>query len=353
VDFNLDETQTEIRTLAADLLAREVTPERLEAHEKSGKPYDAELWRALAKAGLLGICLPESVGGAGFGPVELAVILREAGARVAPAPLAASLVAGLTIAQHGTQAQREALAPLADGEIALTYAIREPGGDLQDSPKTTATGDRITGRKSLVSYAHESAGILISADTGTHTQLYLVDPADAEITNTPFATTEPGSVITLKDTPGQPVGDERAHEALRLNALAAITATASGVLSGALKLTTEYIRTRRQFDRALAEFQAVTVQIADVYIAGRALDVAVWSGAWRLAQGLPAEEDLAVAALHTTDSALRALYTCQHLHGGIGLDVSYPLHRYFAWGKHAAHQLGGVEAQLDLIGALV
>ncbi|GIH24823.1 acyl-CoA dehydrogenase [Acrocarpospora phusangensis] len=353
MDFNLDETQTEIRTLAADLLAREATPDRLEAREKSGRPYDADLWQALAKAGLLGICLPESAGGAGYGPVELTVILREAGARVAPVPLAASLVAGLTIAQHGTEEQRTALAPLADGETALTYALREPGRDLREPPETTATGDRLTGRKTLVSYARESAGVLVSATDGTQTRLYLVDPADAEITDMPLATGEPGAVITLDGAPGQPVGGAEACDALRRNALVAITATASGVLSGALKLTTEYIKTRRQFDRALAEFQAVTVQIADVYIAGRALDVAVWSGAWRLAQGLPADEDLAIAALHTTDSALRALYTCQHLHGGIGLDVSYPLHRYFAWGKHAAHQLGGVEAQLDLIGALV
>ena len=128
-----------------------------------------------------------------------------------------------------------------------------------------------------------------------------------------------------------------------------------GMLAGALALTTEYIRTRKQFGRALAEFQAVTVQIADVYIAGRALDVAVWSGAWLLAEGSAedAETDLTVGALSVTDSALRALYTCQHLHGGIGVDVTYPLHRYFAWGKHHAHLLGGVEARLDTIGARV
>ena len=70
--------------------------------------------------------------------------------------------------------------------------------------------------------------------------------------------------------------------------------------------------------------------------------------------GLPdeAELDLSVAALTTTDAVLRALYTCQHLHGGLGLDVTYPLHRYFALGKHCAHLLGGQEAWLDTIGAL-
>jgi alkylation response protein AidB-like acyl-CoA dehydrogenase len=123
------------------------------------------------------------------------------------------------------------------------------------------------------------------------------------------------------------------------------------VLAGALRLTTEYIRTRKQFGRALAEFQAVTMQIADVYIAGRALDVAMWSGAWRLAEGLPAEEDLASAAFHTSE-AVKALYTCQHLHGGLGLDVTYPLHRYFAHAKQLAHRLGSGDVQLDLIGGL-
>jgi alkylation response protein AidB-like acyl-CoA dehydrogenase len=96
------------------------------------------------------------------------------------------------------------------------------------------------------------------------------------------------------------------------------------------------------------------MQIGDVYIAKRALDVAMWAGAWRLAEGHDdSAEVLAVAAWAACEGALRALYTCQHLHGGLGLDVTYPLHRHFAWGKHYAHLLGGAEEQLDAIGALV
>ncbi|MEZ0074398.1 acyl-CoA dehydrogenase family protein [Planotetraspora sp. GP83] len=356
MDFNLDETQAELRTLASGVLAREATQARIDAHEKSDRPYDTGTWKALAQAGLLGVCLPEEAGGAGLGAVEMAVILREVGAHVAPVPVLSSLVAALTIAQYGTAAQKEALAPLAEGQIVLTFALREPGADLAEPPMATAVDGRITGRKSMVSYAAEAAKILVPARVeGAGVGLFLVEPGAVAVQDTPLSTGEPGAVITLDDAPGELVGepDGRAWESLRLHALAGITATASGVLAGALKLTTGYIRTRRQFDRALAEFQAVTMQIADVYIAGRALDVAVWSGAWRLAEGLPAEEDLAIAAYNTADAALRALYTCQHLHGGIGLDVTYPLHRYFAWGKHAAHLLGGAEAQLDLIGALV
>ncbi|MDP9849300.1 acyl-CoA dehydrogenase family protein [Streptosporangium lutulentum] len=361
MDFNLDETQTDLRKLAVELLGREVTVARLEAHEASGAPYDTGLWHSLAQAGILGVCLPEEAGGAGLGPIELAVVLREIGGHVAPVPAEQSLVAALVIARHGSREQREALAPLADGEIVLTSALREPGRDLGAAPATTArrNGDGwvLDGVKSTVSYAAEASRILVPAVTDDGVGLFLVEPA--AVTMRPVSTTtgEPAAALVLENTPGEPVGaaDGAAFDELRRLALAGIIAVSSGVLAGALTLTTEYIRTRKQFGRALAEFQAVTVQIADVYIAGRALDVAVWSGAWLLAEGSPeeAETDLAVGALTVTDAALRALYICQHLHGGIGVDVTYPLHRYFSWGKHHAHLLGGVEARLDTIGARV
>ncbi|MER5322133.1 acyl-CoA dehydrogenase family protein [Streptosporangium roseum] len=361
MDFNLDETQSDLRDLAAELLGREVTSSRLEAHEASGAPYDAKLWRSLAQAGLLGACLPEEAGGAGLGPVGLAVVLREIGAHVAPVPVQQSLVTALAIARYGSREQREALAPLTEGDLVLASALREPGRDLGAAPAATAReeggGWVLHGRKSTVSYAAQASKVLVPATTDEGVGLFLVAPEAMTVRAEPVSTGEPAATLTLDGAPGEPVGarDGEAFAGLRRLALAGIVAVSSGVLAGALALTTEYIRTRRQFDRALAEFQAVTVQIADVYIAGRALDVAVWSGAWRLAEGSAeeAETDLAVAALTVTDPVLKALYTCQHLHGGIGLDVTYPLHRYFAWGKHHAHLLGGVEARLDTIGALV
>ncbi|GAA3441945.1 acyl-CoA dehydrogenase family protein [Planomonospora venezuelensis] len=362
MDFNLDETQDDLRGLAADLFGREAATSRLEAHEESGAPYDAGLWSALARAGLLGACLPEEAGGAGLGPVELAVILREAGAHVAPVPVLQSLVTAATVARYGSGGQREALAPLAEGGIVLASAPRGPGRDLGAAPAVTARQDggggwTLHGRTGTVPYAAQAAKVLIPAVAGDGTGLFLVEPGEAGMTPVPLSTGEPGAVLTLEGTPGEQVGpvDGEAAAGLRRLTTAGTIATVSGVLAGALALTTGYLKTRRQFDRALAEFQAVTVQIADVYIAGRALDVAVWSGAWRLAEGLveEADADLAVGAFTASETVLEALYTCQHLHGGIGVDVSYPLHRYFAWAKHHAHLLGGVEAQLDTIGALV
>ncbi|TMR92908.1 acyl-CoA dehydrogenase family protein [Nonomuraea basaltis] len=344
MDFTLDETQQDLKKLAAEVLVREGDEERL--------------WQA----GLMGVCVPEEAGGAGLGPVEMAVVLREVGARAAMVPALPTLVSTLALAHYGTIDQQRRHG---DGRVAI--ALREPGRALADSPATAArpVGDgwALTGRK--ISILYPGAAVLVTADEG----LFLVESppvAASEPTSgaaptssaepvfaAEFTSTgEPAATIVLDGTPAERVAGPEAVAGARRLFTAAVTAQASGVLAGALELTTSYIKTRKQFGRALAEFQAVTMQIADVYIADRALDVAMWSAAWRLGEGLPAEQDLALAAYHVGE-ALKALYTCQHLHGGLGLDVTYPLHRYFAQAKHLSHLLGGADAQLDQIGALV
>ncbi|XRQ04135.1 acyl-CoA dehydrogenase family protein [Actinomadura welshii] len=364
MDFNLDETQQEIKGLAAGLLQREASQERLEAFEKSGAAYDAVTWKALAQAGLLGIVLPEDAGGAGLGPVELAVILREVGLRTAPVPVYASLaLAAVPIALHGTDGQRALLAPLTEGETVLTGAYREPGpaGEVATVARRDGDGFVLDGVKTFVPYAREASLMLVPARVeGEGVGVFLVEPAAAAVTRQPSATAEPLSRVALDGVRAGPdallggTADGAAWHSLRRSAVAGAVAVSSGVIEGALELTKEYTRTREQFDRALAQFQAVTMQIGDVYIAKRALDVAVWAGVWRLAEGAAdTDEVLAVAAYNACEPVVEALYTCQHLHGGIGLDVTYPLHRHFAWGKHCAHLLGGAEGTLDSLGALV
>ncbi|MBW8484379.1 acyl-CoA dehydrogenase family protein [Actinomadura parmotrematis] len=359
MDFDLDETQRDLQGLAADLLGREAAVQRLESFEKTGAPYDAAIWKALGQAGLLGAVLPERAGGAGLGPVERTVILREIGAHVAPVPAYAALaLAAPAIAAHGTDAQIDLLAPLTEGEAILTGAYREvgPAGAVAATATPDGDGHVLDGVKTFVPYAREASRILVPARTGDGVGVFLVEPAAVTITDQPSATTEPLSRIELR---GVRVGADAllgdgAWDTLRRSAVAGAVALSSGVIEGALKLTTEYVKTREQFDRALAQFQAVTMNIGDVYIAKRALDVAVWAGTWRLAEGAPdADEVLAIASYNAAGPVVEALYTCQHLHGGIGLDVTYPLHRYFAWGKQAGHLLGGAEQQLDILGSLV
>ncbi|MEW2356953.1 acyl-CoA dehydrogenase family protein [Spirillospora sp. NPDC029432] len=366
MDFNLDETRQELRDLAAGLLGREASRERLEAFEKTGAPYDAAVWKALGQAGLLGACLPEAVGGAGLGTIELTVLLREIGAHVAPVPAYASLaLAAATIGAHGTPEQQALLAPLNDGEAVLTGAYREVGasGTVAATARPDGDGYVLDGVKTYVPYAAEASRILVPARVGGPDGaigVFLVEPAAVKIAPQHSATTEPLSRIELA---GARVGadallggaaDGAAWTTFRRAAVAGAVALSSGVIEGALNLTTEYVKTREQFGRALAQFQAVTMQVGDVYIAKRTLDVAVWAAAWRIAEGrADADGDLAVAAYSACGPVVEALYTCQHLHGGIGLDVTYPLHRYFGWGKQIGHMLGGAADQLDALGGVI
>jgi alkylation response protein AidB-like acyl-CoA dehydrogenase len=360
MDFELGDDGRELRRLAAALLDREAAPARVETWERSGDPYDAALWSAMASAGLLGACLPEDDGGAGLGAVELAVILREVGAHAAPVPACGALPAALTVARHGSPGQRARLPAFAEGDLLLTASVREPGAspaEVLTTARRSGEAYVLDGVKTFVPYAEQAAAVLVPARTEDGgVGVFVLEPGELDLTPQPAATGEP---VYRAGLDGVRAGPDRllgpgAHETLLGHATAASAAAVSGALAAALALTTGHVRCREQFGRPLAEFQAVTMRIADVYIAARALDVALWAGVWRLAEGRDdAAEVLAVAAWAACDGALEALHSCQHLHGGLGLDVTYPLHRHFAWVKHHAHLLGGAEARLDAIGALL
>jgi alkylation response protein AidB-like acyl-CoA dehydrogenase len=133
--------------------------------------------------------------------------------------------------------------------------------------------------------------------------------------------------------------------------LAAAASLADGALAGALALTTAHVGTRKQFGRPLAAFQAVAQRIADVYIVSRTLHLAALSACWRLETGREAGGDVDVAAYWLAEHAPAALRACHHLHGGTGMDVSYPLHRYSALVKDLVKLAGGADYRLDRLGA--
>jgi len=370
MDFDLDESQSEFRAAAAGLLDR-VADHTVRA-TRADAPYDVAAWKAMAQAGLLEACLPADAGGAGLGAVGLAALLREVGAHVAAVPAFATLALGaFPIARHGTPAQQAQLAAVADGERVLTAAVREPGN--LGTPRTIARrhgdGYRLDGVKIAVPYARQAAVVLVPATVpGAGVGVFLVRPDAEGVSHHAYPTgaMEAASRMGMaavrvgSDALLGWLADGVAAADLDRHAAAGAVATVSGVLAGALKLTAAHVKTRQQFGRVLAEFQAVTMQIADVYVAGRALDAAMWAGCWRLARCDRANDPdddtdavLAVAAWHAAGPALRALYTCQHLHGGLGVDVTYPLHRFFAWGTQYARFLGGEQARLAILGDLV
>ncbi|GAB3905234.1 hypothetical protein GCM10029964_100180 [Kibdelosporangium lantanae] len=119
-----------------------------------------------------------------------------------------------------------------------------------------------------------------------------------------------------------------------------------GLVAGALELTANHVRTREQFGKPLATFQAVAQQIADVYVAARTLHLATWSAIWRLGTGRDAGPALDVAGYWLAEELPKAMHTCHHLHGGVGVDITYPMHRYYSLGKDLVRIVGGAEERL-------
>jgi alkylation response protein AidB-like acyl-CoA dehydrogenase len=120
-----------------------------------------------------------------------------------------------------------------------------------------------------------------------------------------------------------------------------------------MRLTAEYTKTRRQFDRPIATFQAVAHRAADAYIDTEAISLTAWQAAWRLDEGLLATAEIAIAKFWAAEAGQRVVHTAQHLHGGIGVDKDYPLHRLFLLAKQLELTLGGATAQLLLIGRMM
>lgn len=370
MDFTLSDEQVAISELAGRILTEQLTVERLKEVEADDDWFARATWTELAKADLLGLAIPEAHGGGGYGLFELGLLLEQVGHAVAPMPALPTLVLGaLPIAEFGTDEQRGDLLPgVVKGEMILTAALSEMGDALPPTvPATEAVRDgdgwRITGTKSLVPAAHLAQRVLVPARTGEGTStVFLVDPAADGIAHevNHGANLEP---LTTLDLDGVGVGaadvigevdDGAAVVAWTTDrALAGWCSMIAGVCEAALRLTAAYTSERCQFDTPIATFQAVAQRSADAYIDTEAVRLTARQATWRLADGRPAAEELAIAKFWAADGSHRVVHAAQHLHGGIGVDMDYPLHRTFRWAKHGELSLGGGTTHLRRLGALL
>ena len=118
------------------------------------------------------------------------------------------------------------------------------------------------------------------------------------------------------------------------------------MLERALELTAEYARTREQFDRPIGSFQAVSQRLADDYIDIKGLRLTLQQASWRLSEDLPADAEVATAAFWAAEAGHRVAHTTVHVHGGVGIDMDHPVHRYFITAKQTEFALGGATAAL-------
>jgi 3-oxocholest-4-en-26-oyl-CoA dehydrogenase beta subunit len=367
MDFALSDEQQVVADLAEQIFAGQASVDRLKEAER-GTGWDLRLWGELAAANIVGLCLPESAGGSGLGPVELLLLCEAQGRHVAPVPLLQTAVAGAALAEFGVPGAHDALlAAAVAGEAVLTTALGSGGANdpLVPGVEATATdgGWRLVGTKPAVPYGADAAAVVVPARTASGGSVVAVVPAGADgVRYERERTTSHQSAATLHldtEVPASAVlgtpGDESAEVTRWLfdHTVVATCGLQVGVAEGALAPTSSHVSERQQFGRPLSAFQAVTQRAADAWITTEAVRVTAYNAAWRLAAGLDARRDVAVAAFWASEGAQQVVTATQHLHGGIGADVDYPVHRYFLWGTHHAAVLGSASSHLARLGRLL
>lgn len=307
MDFFLDETQTALAQLARRVFTERASHDRLKELEAGGQSFDSDLWQALHQAGLLGVGIDDG------GLLEQCVVLIEQGRAVAPVPLWSHYVGGTAIGSS-------------EGLVSVTFD--DDDGEGCGAP------------------AFDDATALVATVEG---RAYLVDPSKSDAQRRETTAGFPEHAVTFDPANATALAVD-AHE-LRLRAIVALCALGVGVAERALEMTAAYTSDRKQFEKPLGSFQAVQQRAADAYIDVEAMRVTMWQAAWRISEGLDADREVRIAKFWAAEGGQRVVSSAQHLHGGMGADIDYPLHRYTLWSKWIELALGAATPTLARMGA--
>lgn len=356
MDFQLSEEQVLLRDTARELLSRSYDTESRNKVVDTELGWSREVWSQLAETGILGLGFdPEEAG-----QLEIAVVLTEVGRRLAPEPIVhAALAPGALIAELGSAAQKELLDEVAAGQLLLAFAHLEPGqrgASAEIATRAVQQGDSwtVSGRKNPVLAGHCAETLVVSAtlpDGGTG--LFLVDADNA--TRRSYATFDGqrGAQIDLDDAAAEPLGDAADASVAIRNAViriqSSLCAEALGAMEEALRLTTEYLKTRKQFGVTLNKFQALTQRAADMYVSLELARSMNLYAAMSIADGNYDPVIAARAKLQIGRSGRHIGQEAIQLHGGIGMTAEYPVGHYTARLTAIDNTLGSTGDQLRVL----
>jgi alkylation response protein AidB-like acyl-CoA dehydrogenase len=371
VDFTFTEEQQAAAEAAKGVfagVAPDAVPSPALTQRAVSDTFDRALWAKLADADLLSLLLDARHGGAGLDAIALCLVLRESARVLARVPLLENSAAAAAVQAYGSEEAKAALPARAGrGELVLTVAAHGRTGHDPAELAVTARRDGeawvLDGVQTAVPWAYDADVTVVPAHTETGRTVLALVPRDQD-----------GAVLAEQfSTSGERLGELRlesarlaardvidadgAWEWLRDLLATGTCALALGLGERVLRMTGQYTSEREQFGFPIATFQAVAVQAADRYIDLRAMEATLWQAAWRIASrasgALPATGDVAVAKIWAAEGVRRVVQTAQHLHGGFGADVDYPLHRYHAWAKHLELSLGPAAAHEEALGDLL
>jgi alkylation response protein AidB-like acyl-CoA dehydrogenase len=324
--------QKSLVDLADQILRVRTTNERLAEVETSETRIDERLWAELAAAGLVGIAVPAEYGGAGLGLTEICLLLEQHGRRLALLPLWETAIAAYVVARSGND---EVCATWLPGVAAGTNRlalVADLGGGSSPVPAGMAAQAAVVASGDRVSLVPLAGVARVPVETTTHALSADLDVASAH---------------------GQPLAVDA--DWVRDVARVGLAAGQLGNTDEGVREAASYLTSREQFGRPLATFQAVSQQLGDGYCDVQAMRATLWQAVWALEQvatreGTDARREVDVAAWWACDAGVRVQTVVQHLHGGIGADTTYPVHRRLLWALQTDALLGGASRQLARLG---
>jgi alkylation response protein AidB-like acyl-CoA dehydrogenase len=368
MDLGLDEAQQMLKTSAREFLEAECTDTYVREMEEDERGFTPELWQKLTEQGWLGMVFPEEYGGFGLTFFDLTVLLEETGAAMLPGPLFATVVlGGMTLTEAGSEEQKRQFLPsIAEGKSIVTLALLEPTANWRPEgvEATAASGDDgyiLNGTKLFVPYAHVSDQIIVAARTGDRARditLFLV-PGDVDgMAHTLLKTiaSDRQSELVLKEVsvPSSAVvgevngGWDTIEKVLKWGAVGKCAEMVGGG-GKVLDMTVEYAKQRVQFGRPIGTFQAVQHHCANMASDVEGSRYVTYRAAWRLSDGDPAEQEVAVAKAWVSDAYRRVCALGHQVHGAIGFTKEHNMQLYSRRAKEAELAFGDSDFHLEAV----
>jgi alkylation response protein AidB-like acyl-CoA dehydrogenase len=365
--FEFTDDQLALRALVRDYASTEFCEEEVRRLMAAPSTLERPAWERMAReVGLQGLLVPEDLGGAGAGLVELAIVLEELGRRLAPAPFLSTALATLALLDADRAVAGPHLEAIADGRVVAAVAVAEDGGGWDaSSVGCTATRSggawRLDGVKSFVVNGSDADLFVVAARGPDGVGLFAVDATASGLTRTAlevFDLTRPLARLHLEAVPATPLSagpapasePEAAFERFRDLVRVAVAAEQAGGADFALAMAVDHAKQRVQFGRAIGSFQAVKHLCADAYLDVESARSAAYYAAWALTDG---DEDATTAAplakAFCSDTFAETAATVMQIHGGISFTYEHPAHLYYRRARSGAQLWGSPAADRDLL----
>lgn len=356
MDFELSEDQRAIAQMADGVFVDHCHDDYMRQWDTSGEPMMASLWKLCIETGLQALAIPEAHGGSGLGVTELMLVLQAQGKALAQVPLWRHQLAAATLARFASTAQAGWIARAASGEALLSLSVDGLNSALgiELHALETAAGWSINGRVAALSLGDQAQAALVLVQVEGQPRLLVLDLAAAEIRRVSAVLTHGEAVADLHIqnliVNNAALLPAEAVDWLELRSVVALAALQLGVSEEQIRRTVAYVSERRQFERTIGSFQAVQMSMADTHIAVEALRTALWQLVYRIDANLPAPSEALATAWLACEAGHRIGHVAQHVHGGIGVDLTYPIHRFLYWSRGLSLALGGSAANLERLG---